>query len=143
MAEHDVPLREYLERLMDEADKRYQQRFEAQSLGVNTALLAAKEAVGAALQAAKEAVAKAEAASERRFEGVNEFRKSLNDMQTTLMPRNEADRAMSAMNDKLAMLSSRMDKAEGAGGGLKAGWGYLIGAVGLAGAVVSFFASRT
>ncbi len=52
------------------ADLRYQQRFEAQSLALGAAAMAAKEAVQAALQAAKEAVSKTELSADKRFEAL-------------------------------------------------------------------------
>lgn len=121
--------RELFDARLRDSDLRYQQRFDAQTIAVNAALLAAKEAIGAALLAAEKGVAKAEAASDRRFEGVNEFRQSLNDIQTTLIPRAEADARFQATEDKLDVLRQRIDKSEGAGGGLQKGWTILLGAV--------------
>lgn len=123
-------------RLMDERDLRYDQRFRAQTEAVSTAMTAAEKAVAAALSAADRAVLKAENASEKRFEAVNEFRQSLNDMMTQLIPRSEADQRFDAMAEKIGTLQQRLDKAEGTGGGLRAGWGYLIGGVGLFSTIV-------
>ncbi len=50
---------------------------------------AAKEQVLLALASADKAIVKADAATERRFEGVNEFRQTLADQAATLMPRSE------------------------------------------------------
>lgn len=118
-------LREYLDIRLKEKDLRDQQRFDAQSL-----------AISSALQAAKEAVNKAEAANERRFEGVNEFRATLGDYQARLLPRAEYDTAHQAMEDKINTLSSRVDKAEGNKSGIVAGWQYLVGAVLLIAAIL-------
>jgi hypothetical protein len=56
--------------------------------------------------AADRAVAKAEAASERRFESVNEFRATLADQATQLMPRAEAEARILALADKLSELTT-------------------------------------
>jgi hypothetical protein len=48
-----------------------------------------QDAVGAALRAAEKATDKADAASEKRFEGVNEFRETLKDQQSTFITRTE------------------------------------------------------
>lgn len=77
------------------------------------------------------AIEKAEAAVERRLEGMNEFRASLADQARLLMPRLEADSRISALAEQIRNLESRIDRQEGRGSGLNAGWGYLIGAVGL------------
>jgi hypothetical protein len=123
-------------------DLRYQQRFEAQSdalaaaflsqqTAMQTAFTVAEKAVGAALAAADRAVAKAETASDKRFESVNEFRQTLDDQQRTLMPRAESDRAMAALADKLGALKEQMEMLLAERAGIKGGWGYAVGVVGL------------
>jgi hypothetical protein len=114
----------------DERDRRYEQRFVAQAL-----------ATDAALAAAERAVLKAEAAAEKRFEGVNEFRATLSDQQRTLIPRAEVEVMLRGINDKISALEKTQDadraqrdadRAERMG--VKGGWGY---AVGLAGVLIA------
>jgi len=114
-----------------ESDLRYQQRFDAQAKALEAAFQAAKEAVQAALSAADRAVSKAELAADKRFESVNEFRKTLDDQQRTLMPRAESDRAMQGLGDKLAALKEQIDTMAAERMGVKGGWGYAVGVVGL------------
>lgn len=109
----------------------------ADSRALSAALQSQKEANFQALASSKEAVQKAEASSERRFESVNEFRSALSDQQRNLMPRTEVAAVMQAMQDKIDGLTHRLDRGDGRGSGLQAGWGYLIGAVGLAGVIIS------
>lgn len=89
------------DRLLVEVDRRYEQRFMAQEQAVSLALarvdkefhehLAQVRAeTHAALEAADKAIAKAEAATEKRFEGVNEFRGQLADQARTFIPRAES-----------------------------------------------------
>jgi len=118
-------LKEYLEARIVEADKRYQQRFDAQ-----------------------------EAAQKYAQEKANEFRGSLDDVGKKQMPRTEAEALikasaertgseLNAINQKVDMLISRMDRNEGRGSGLNSGWGYLIGGVGLIVLIITtFFALR-
>lgn len=96
-----------------------------------------QKAVQAALQAAKEAVIKAETATEKRFESVNEFRAQLADQSNTLMPRAEYTVQHKALEDRVSDLTDRINKTEGKSSGVNSSWGYLIGAVGLATAVIS------
>lgn len=63
-----------------EAELRNEQRFQAQ-----------EKAVIAAMLSADRAVAKAEAASEKRFESVNEFRGTLSDQVRLFIPRSVVD----------------------------------------------------
>jgi len=109
----------HLRGLMDERDLRYDQRFKAQTEAVSTAMVAAEKAVAAALSAADRAVLKAEGSTEKRFEAVNEFRASLNDMMTRLIPRAEADQRFAAVVEKIDVMQRLLDKAEGMGSGQK------------------------
>lgn len=125
-ADPELTTRE-LRSIIDERDRQYGQRFDAQ-----------EKAVAAALAAAKEAVVKAEGASEKRFDSVNEFRATLKDQQVTLMPRAEADVRFRALEEKMAGLVARQIQEQGRSEGSSWLWGILI-AVGTAvGAVVSF-----
>jgi len=117
--------------ILDERDRRYAERFEAQQLGVKDALAAQEKAVTAALTAADRAVAKAENASERRFEGVNEFRATLADQAANLMPRAEAEARMRSLSDKLDAQQKVIDTQQGARAGTHDSWGYLVGFAGL------------
>ena len=85
---------EVLRTLIEANDKSYSQRFDS-----------VVTATQAALAAADRAVNKAETASEKRFESINEFRATLADQQRTLMPRAEAELLMKSINDKIDALN--------------------------------------
>jgi hypothetical protein len=74
-----VALRDYFTLWLERLEVFYTRRFE--DLDAKTTL---------ALAAADKAVTKAEIATEKRFEGVNEFRATLADQAARLMPREEA-----------------------------------------------------
>ena len=123
-------------------DKRYEQRYEASQKALEAALVAQKdavkeafaaqkEAISAALAAQDRAVSKAEMASEKRFEGVNEFRAQLGDQQRTLMPRVEAENRLGTMGEKISVLESFRTEMLSKGSGTKEGYGLAIGIVGL------------
>lgn len=113
MGKGGVGWRAYVDRVFTEHDLRYQQRFDAQAQAIKDALLAAEKAVS-----------KAETANEKRFDGVNEFRRALTDQTATFVSRIEFN-----------ALKERMDRSDGRAGGFSAGWGYLIGVAGLAVAI--------
>lgn len=116
----------------NERDLRYQQRFEAQT-----------QAITQAIESAALAVSKAEAANERRFASVNEFRQTLTDQAATFMPRAEYEAQTRADRDRLTEITRRIDRAEGKTSGFDAGWGYLLGAIGAAGAIIAIVISVT
>ena len=80
---------------------------------------ASKEAVGTAMSAAEKAVARAEAAADKRFDAVNEFRGTLSDLTNTMMPRSEANTLVSALSEKVNDHGARLDKMDGRGTGIK------------------------
>lgn len=100
----------HLTLIAEERDKRYAQRFDGQEKANTIALVAQEKAVAAALQAAERAVLKAEVANEAGFASVR---------------------------DKLDQLATRFERGEGKSSGISAGWGILIGVVGIAGAVTA------
>lgn len=99
-------------------DRRYSERFEAQQL----------------------AIQKADTATEKRLESVNEFRKSLNDQAEKLMPRQESQSLHAAARERIDSLASRLDKIEGQRSGVDASWIYLIGFIATLGTLVSIYA---
>lgn len=95
-----------------------------------------QKAVGAALQAAKEAVLKAEIATEKRFESVNEFRKTLSDQTSSFLPRPEYDANHQALEDKIQALTDRVNTSEGQTQGSQITKGNLYAAVAAVGAIL-------
>ncbi len=77
--------------------------------------VAAKEQVNLALASADKAITKADLATEKRFEGVNEFRKTLADQAATLMPRQEYTVRHDALAAQVIDLGARMLKMETSG----------------------------
>lgn len=131
-------LHAHIIKIINEMDKRYEQRDQARQEALAAALAAAEKAVQAALAAADRAVSKAELAAERRFENVNEFRGQLADQASTFMPRTEAAVELANLREKIdaqsvfiSALTTRIDRQDGAKTGLRDGWGYLIGFAGL------------
>jgi hypothetical protein len=93
---HEPNLRELtaqidgLVKLYEERDRRYEERFISQD-----------EKTTLALTASKEAISKAEMATEKRFESVNEFRGAMSDQASLQLPRAEAENRFSAYDNKL------------------------------------------
>jgi hypothetical protein len=130
----DVSLRDYmsaridaLQKIMDERDNRYGQRFEAQ-----------QENVASALQAAEKAVTKAEEAANKRFDSVNEFRQTLTDQAASFMSKAEADARLKANEDKITALTARLDDERSRGEGATTLWAIIVGVIGVAVLVIGF-----
>ncbi len=135
-------LRAHFEGRLDDLRTSLQERYEtqtkaidaafvAQQTAMQTAFEAADRAVQAALQAAEKAVGKAESASEKRFDSVNEFRATLSDQATNLMPRVEAESRIASLSEKFDDVKDIVAKSTGRGTGLNDAWGYVVGAAGV------------
>ena len=140
-------LREYLIALVDSNDRKYSDRFMASQDAVNaafitqqtamqTALVAQKLAVDTALAAADRAVAKAEIATEKRFEAVNEFRAVLTSQQVTFVTHNEVNLMMRTLTEKvdlntkgIADMQTAVANNIGQKSGIKESWVYVLGGV--------------
>lgn len=101
-----------LEKLIDERDRLYESRFKAletnsdsrfraQEIAVNAALAAQEKSVSAAFAASEKAIVKAEQAQKEYNERSNEFRGQLDDQAKTLMPRPETLSMFKGLDDKL------------------------------------------
>ncbi len=126
-AAQEPTLRE-LRAILDERDAKYNQRFEAQ-----------EKAVSAALAAAKEAVLKAETASEKRFESVNEFRTTLKDQQLLLITRSEAGAQFKALSDRLDSIDARQIALNGRLEGITWVWGIMVAGGGVVVGAIGIF----
>lgn len=118
-----VSLRKFLLTLMDERDKRYEQRFAAQQ----AALEAARITQTAALQAA---LAEKDKRDEQRFATNEQWRAASNEWRGTLSDRDSRFVTKEEYEPTIKSLSEKITSAEGRA--RAAVWGYIIGAVGLA-----------
>jgi len=89
----------HLREIINERDRLYQSQFKA-----------IEEKTSLALSASKEAVSKAETATEKRFEAVNEFRSTLSDQAANLIPRSEANVRFGGIEGKLDEFKSEVKK---------------------------------
>lgn len=94
------------------------------------------EKVALALASADKAVSKAESATERRFEAVNEFRQTLSDQAALFATRKEVEQLVGSNAEKIASLTDRINKTEGRSTGFSSGWAILVGAVLVVGSIV-------
>jgi hypothetical protein len=99
-----------LEQRMGSLDERFRAVREMQDKVTSMA----DAAINAAIASSREAIAKAEVSTEKRFDAVNELRNSLNEVSNKMMPRPEVESAMKSMDDKVRMVSSRLDQMTGA-----------------------------
>jgi hypothetical protein len=68
---------------------------------------------------------------------VNEFRGTLSDQVRLFIPRTEAEQQLRSNGEKTDALATRLERIEGRGQGLNAGWAVLTGAVGLIGVITA------
>ena len=85
-------------------------KFESMQHLFTTKLDSASDLSNLALNNSKEAVAKAESANDKRFEGQNEWRSTINDWRTSLATRTE----MEQVSQRLTDLVTRFERSEAA-----------------------------
>lgn len=68
---------------------------------------ASKEGVNAAMASAEKAILKAETATEKRFDSVNEFRAAMKDQQAHFADKDQTDFRLTAIDRRLAEISGR------------------------------------
>ena len=107
-------------------------RIESQHRESAVAINSVRETISVSLTSQAQAVAKAEDANEKRFASA-----TLSDQATKFIARSEVEQRFTSMNEKIVDMSSRMDRSEGRGSGLSAGWGYLVAGLGLLLTVIS------
>src|SRR5678810_673441 len=120
--------------LIEGNDKRYEERFSASQKALELGLAGQKSEISAALAAADRAVMKAEVATEKRFESVNEFRGTLDQQQRTLIPRSEVEVLMRGVEEKIRTNAKALDEMKATINGLQSeragirgGYGYAVG----------------
>jgi hypothetical protein len=100
--------RETLVALKEMLDERYA----TQTKALDAAFKAAEQAVAVALANAEKATVKAEMASDKRFEAVNEFRAVLGDQTKTFISRTEYETSKDALGDRIAAADTRVNALE-------------------------------
>ena len=121
-------LHTHLIRIQDERDQRYEQRFSD-----------LEKSLTVALAASEKAILKAESATERRFDAVNEFRSTLSDQAAQFVTRAENHATNLRMAERLEELTDRVNRSEGRGAGLSAGWVYLLAGIAALGTIISIY----
>jgi hypothetical protein len=131
----DVSLREYLVARLNAIEKNTALQFEAM-----------KDAVEAAFENSQRAIDKADIATEKRFEGVNEFRAALSDQATRFVTTETlaalGDKLQASINrnqDDLIALTKRVDLREGQTEGTRVTTGWLVAMAGIAIASIGAF----
>lgn len=118
-------LREHFQRQHEDLRSMLDERYRTQTDAVRAAFAAQETAVNAALLSQEKAVVKAEVAADKRFDLLNELR-------IGVATREQID----ALDKRVDDINDRINRTEGRTSGLSAGWGYLVGAVGLAATVI-------
>jgi wobble nucleotide-excising tRNase len=90
-----------LEKLLDERDRWYQERFNSQKEAIATALQGAKELTAAAAIASKEAITKQEMAQASYNTTHNDLTRKMDAQYKEMIPRPEADSKFRSLDEKI------------------------------------------
>jgi len=89
------------------------------------------------LAASEKAIIKAETATERRFDGVNEFRQTLTDQAAQFLTRDVFDVEMKTLRERQQEMTNQLSTSAGKGAGLHMGWLILAAAVPMIASVIA------
>ena len=117
--------------LMEERDERYAQRATSQDT-----------AVAAALATSKEAVTKAETATEKRLEALNELRQVVVDQSKDFARTAEVKLVINAIEIRVAAIAESVNNSVVRGGGMKEAFGYVVGIGGILIAALTVYFHR-
>lgn len=106
-----------------ERDTRTEQTSRDSKVAVDAALSAAKEAVSAQTIASQREILKSETATTKQIDSILSLIQSMT----------------KASDEKIDDLKSRLGAIEGRGAGMSSLWGFIVGAIGLAGALIAIF----
>lgn len=124
--EHLLALRAMDVRLADERDRRYAEVAIEREKALRIKEAADERALGLQAETQK-----------YKDEKANELRSQINDERLTYVTRTELNAAMEKIEVMMTPLTTWVASQQGRSSGLSAGWGFLVGAVGVAAAVVS------
>lgn len=110
MVDDELPPGPPLLRYVDSLQEAHRLVHAGESKAVDAALVAAEKAVSAALAASEKAVNKAEVAQNKVNETQNEFRGTLRDQATLLMPRTEVESLVRELRVAIGSLETMMNE---------------------------------
>lgn len=119
-------LKEHLEKIFEERDKRHDERFDAQ-----------EKATQKAFESAEKATLKAEEQTREWKASANEWRDAMNDREIRFTPTPAHD----ALAEKVADLALRMKGAESRSVGLQTGWNNLATGINVTATIISLIAA--
>lgn len=115
---------------LEEVDRRVAQRMDMERSRLEVQVEASREALTVALRAVSDATTKADLATEKRFESVNEFRDQLKDQAGTFIPRIETEQRLTQLSTRLDELRSNDTQRSARSAGSTALFGWVIGGIG-------------
>jgi len=115
--------------LMNERDRRYTERAEADQRALAAALAAVKENTAASFQASKEAVAKTEQGQTAYNATHNDLTRKMENQYQTMLPRHEAEARFHSIIEKIAELREYRSTDVGKDKGMEKTWGWVAAVV--------------
>lgn len=110
-----ITLQEHFDKMGAERDLRYTQLRAADAIAISAALLASEKAV-----------TKADIATEKRFDGVNEFRQALTDLSAKQVSRDEYQAGITNLTEKINSLAETQNRGAGRSSGTTATWAIVV-----------------
>jgi hypothetical protein len=130
-------LREHMNGILAEMDKRLAQRFDSQDRANEAARVAAKDAVTAAFAAAEKAVTVSQAEALRAREAANEWREAMTDRERKFALQEPVSVRFEDLNARLTAVELQQNRAVGKSSGISSTEGRIVMGVTLVLAVIT------
>ncbi len=131
-----VSLREYMQTLISEAERRNSDRFAAQDKALVAAFAASKEALAIKDRADRDALDLARQIQTYKDEKANELREQISRERMNYASKDDLKAAVEKLEVSITPLLSFMASQRGHSSGMDKGWAILIGAAGLVATVI-------
>jgi hypothetical protein len=122
-------LREHLDRILADLDKRLDQRFDSQDKASEAARISAKDAVSAAFLAAEKAVTVSQAEALRAREAANEWREAMTDRERRFALQEPTNTRIDSLNQRVAAVELAQNQATGKTSGISSTEGRIVMAI--------------
>jgi hypothetical protein len=132
---------EHLEKLIDERDRRYEERFKSAESLRHAEIAAIRQSSEFLVSTFKEAMQKSEQAQGAYNISHNDLIRKMENQYQHMMPREEAISKFDDLKESITNLQQSRSASAGKSEGLHAGWAYLMGGIILVATLVHLFIS--
>lgn len=121
-----IPLRDYVETVMRDAEQRCEDRLNAREQLMQERFTTNKAALDATIRSLESYMARADAVSDKRYDLIQELRRQVSEQTNQFITRNELNNVLEPVKKNVDDLRTYRDSALGKSSGMGVGWQVFI-----------------